>query len=322
MGLCVCALVAAAGLAAQAPAQAQEKYPDGPVTLIVPSNPGGPIDQLGRAVAQGLEKAWGKPVIVENKPGGGIIVGATAVARGKPDGKKLLINTVSIAVNPSLFKTLPYNAEKELVGVTYLAHNPYVLVARPRLGVKSVRELIDRAKKSATPLQFASPGKGTAHQYCMEQLQSEAGIKLTHIIYKGVPPALRAVLTDEIEVYCSDIPGALEPIKTGDLIPLAVTFPKRFPLLPDVPTMAEAGLPKVNAAGFYGIMTTAGTPKEIVAAIDRDIQAVIKEPEFQQRFKALIFDKVGGTPAEFNAFIKQETERYRKLSKAVGIEPE
>jgi tripartite-type tricarboxylate transporter receptor subunit TctC len=151
MGACICV-----GLVAAGQAQAQSKYPHGPVTLIVPATAGGPIDQLARTLARGLEKRWETPVIVENKPGGGIILAATTVARAKPDGQKLLISIASIAVNPSLFKNLPYDAEKELVGVTYLTHNPYVLVARPGLGVKTVAELIARAKKSVTPLQGAT----------------------------------------------------------------------------------------------------------------------------------------------------------------------
>jgi tripartite-type tricarboxylate transporter receptor subunit TctC len=292
------------------------------VTLIAPFAAGGTVDQVARELARALEKRWGTPVIVENKPGAGNILAATAVTRAKPDGHKLLFATTSISVNPILFKTLPYDPEKGLAAVSYLAASPNVLVVRPRVGVKTLRELIARASKSATPLQYASVGKGSAHHFCMELLQVEAGIKLTHIAYKGVAPALRAVLGDEVEVYCSDIPGATEPIKAGSLVPLAVTSSKRLAVLPDVPTMAEAGLPKYDNTGYVGIMTTGGTPKEIIEAINRDIQEVIKEPEFQTRFAGLGYDMLGGTPGEFADFIKRDIERYRSLAKAAGIEAE
>jgi tripartite-type tricarboxylate transporter receptor subunit TctC len=307
-------------LAAQA--QAQGRYPNGPVTLVAPYVAGGSVDQMGRALAQGLEKIWGKPVIVENKPGAGIIVAAASVARAKPDGQKLFFTTTNIAINPILFKSLPYDSEKGLAAVSYLTASPNILVVRPRLGVKTLKELIAFAKKSKTPLQYASPGKGTAHHFCMELLQVEAGIKLTHIAYKGIVPAVRATLTDEVEIYCSDLFGGLEPIKTGGFIPLAVTSAKRVAVLPDVPTMAEAGLPKYDNTGFLGIMTTGGTPKEIIDAINRDIQVVIKEPEFQKRFTALGYDMVGSTADEFGAFIKRETKRYRDLASAVGLQPD
>jgi tripartite-type tricarboxylate transporter receptor subunit TctC len=292
------------------------------VTLIAPFAAGGTVDQVARALARGLEKRWATPVIVENKPGAGNIVAATAVTRAKPDGQKLLFATTNVSVNPILFKTLPYDPEKGLAAVSYLAASPNILVVRPRVGVKSLGELIALASKSATPLQYASVGKGSAHHFCMELLQIEAGIKLTHIAYKGVAPALRAVLGDEVEVYCSDIPGAVEPIKAGSFVPLAVTSSKRVAVFPDVPTMAEAGLPKYDNTGYVGIMTTGGTPKEIIEAINRDIQEVIKEPEFQKRFAGLGYDMLGGTPNEFANFIKRDIERYRSLAKAAGIEPE
>ena len=319
IGLCICWFLAAA-LATQA--QAQGQYPNGPVTLVAPFAAGGTVDQVARELARGLEKKWGTPVIVENKPGAGNILAATSVARAKPDGQKLLFATTSISVNPILFKSLPYDIEKGLAAVSYLAASPNVLVVRPRLGIKTLQELIAHATKSATPLQYASVGKGSAHHFCMELLQVEAGIKLTHIAYKGVTPALRAVLSDEVEVYCSDIPGAVEPIKAGNFIPLAVTSAKRLEVLPDVPTMAEAGLPKYDNTGYVGIMTTGGTPKEILEAINRDIQAVIKEPEFQKRFAGLGYDMMGSTPSAFAAFIKSDIERYRNIAKTAGMEAE
>jgi tripartite-type tricarboxylate transporter receptor subunit TctC len=320
MGWCIGAALMATAVITQA--RAEVHYPNGPVTLIAPFAAGGTVDQVARALAHGLEKKWGTPVIVENKPGAGNILAATAVARAKPDGQTLLFATTNISVNAILFKTLPYDLEKGLAAVSYLAASPNVLVARPRVGVKTLRELIALAKKSPAPLQYASVGKGSAHHICMELFQVEAGVKLTHIAYKGVAPALRAVLSDEVELYCSDIPGAVEPIQTGKFIPLAVTGAKRIAALPNVPTMAEAGLPKYDNTGYVGIMTTGGTPSGILHAINRAIQVVIKEHDFQQRFSGLGYDMLGGTPEEFAAFIKRDIQRYRALAKAAGIQAE
>lgn len=316
--VCLAAFVAA-GITA---ATAQTPFPNGSVTLVAPFAAGGTVDQVARELARGLEKKWGVSVIVENRPGAGNLLAATTVAQAKPDGQKLLFASTSISVNPTLFKSLPYDPEKGLAAVSYLAASPNVLVVRPGLGVKSLQELIALAKKNKTPLQYASVGKGSAHHFCMELLQIEAGVKLTHLPYKGVAPAVRAVLSDEVPIYCSDIPGAMEPIRQGNFIPLAVTSAKRLAVLPDVPTIAEAGLPKYNNTGYVGIMTTGGTPKAIIDKINRDIQDVIKEPEFQKRFAALGYDMVGGTADQFGEFIKQDTQRYRALAKAAGIEAE
>lgn len=300
------------------PASAQ--FPNGTVTIIAPFASGGTVDQVARELARGLEKKWGVSVLVDNKPGAGNILAATTVAQSKPDGQKLLLATTSISVNPSVYKTLPYDTEKDLAAVSYLAASPNVLVVRPSLKVKTLQELIDLSKSSPTPLRYASVGKGSAHHFCMELLQIEARIKLIHIPYKGVSPAVAAVQSDEVPIYCSDIPGAVEPIKDGKFIPLAVTSAKRLGVLPNVPTMAEAGLPKYENSGYVGIMAPGGTPKELRETINRDIQDVIKQPDFQRRFSDLGYDMVGGTVDSFADFIKKDVVRYRDIAKAANME--
>lgn len=308
------------GVATTAPASAADFKPNGPVTIVAPFAAGGTVDQVARELGRGLEKLWGVPVLVDNKPGAGNILAATAIAQSKPDGQKLLLASTSISVNPSVYKSLPYDTEKDLAAVSYLAASPNVLVVRPKLNIKTLQELIERAKTAKPPLQYASVGKGSAHHFCMELLQIEAGIKMTHIPYKGVSPAVAALLGDEIGIYCSDTPGAMEPIKEGQFIPLAVTSSKRVSVLPDVPTMAEAGLPNYNNSGYVGIMAPGATPKDVREAINRDIQVVIKEPAFQKRFADLGYDMVGGSVDEFTAFIKRDVVRYSDIAKAANIE--
>lgn len=300
--------------------QALAQYPNGPVTIVAPFAAGGTVDQVARELARGLEKKWGVAVLVDNKPGAGNILAATSIAQSKPDGQKLLLTTTSISINPSVYKNLPYNPEKDLSAVSYLAASPNVLVVRDSLRVNSLQELIALAKSSAPPLRYASVGKGSAHHFCMELLQIQAKIKLVHIPYKGVAPAVSAVLNDEVPLYCSDIPGAVEPIKDGKFKPLAVTSAKRLSVLPNVPTMAEAGLPNFNNAGYVGIMAPGATPKDLRETINRAIQNVIKQPEFQQRFAALGYDMVGGTVDEFADFIKSDTARYSEIAKEANIE--
>jgi tripartite-type tricarboxylate transporter receptor subunit TctC len=308
----------AAAVAAVSPVQAQ--FPNGTVTIVAPFAAGGTVDQVARELARGLEKKWGVPVLVDNKPGAGNILAATAVAQSRPDGQKLLLASTSISINPSVYKVLPFDNEKDLAPVGYLAASPNVLTVRESVHVKTLKELLDLAKSSKTPLQYASVGKGSAHHFCMELLQIESGVRFVHVPYKGVSPALAAVLSDEVGIYCSDIPGAMEPIKDGKLIPLAVTSAKRVAVLPDVPTMAEAGLPNYNNSGYVGVMAPGGTPKEIREAINRDIQEVIKQPAFQKRFSDQGYDMVGGTVDEFADFIKRDTARYREIAKAANME--
>jgi len=194
------------GLAAATPALAAEFKPNGPVTIVAPFAAGGTVDQVARELGRGLEKMWGVSVLVDNKPGAGNLLAATAIAQSKPDGQKLLLASTSISINPSVYRSLPYDTEKDLAAVSYLAASPNVLVVRPKLNIKTLRELLERAKASKPPMQYASVGKGSAHHFCMELLQIEAGIKLTHIPYKGVSPAVAAMLGDEIGVIAATRP--------------------------------------------------------------------------------------------------------------------
>jgi len=302
---------------------ARADFPERTVKIVVPFDAGGTVDAVARALAQKLNDKWNVPVIVENRPGAGNTIGAAAVAKATPDGYTLLFANTSVSVNPSLFKSLPYDTERDLAPVVYLSPSPNILLAQRSLGVHSLKELLALAKsRDSNPLSYASVGKGSAHHFCMELLKSEAGINLLHVPYRGVAPAVLAVNRGEVDLYCSDIPGALNLMQGDKVVALGITSVKRSPTLPDVPPFAEVGLPNYAQAGYVGIMATGGTPDAVIGKLNASINEVIKEPEFAKRFAAFGYEMIGGSPAQFADFLRDDMARYRKLTQAAGITPE
>jgi tripartite-type tricarboxylate transporter receptor subunit TctC len=317
------AIAAGVAGAVLCPLLAQAEFPDRTVKIVVPFDAGGTLDAVGRALANRLNARWMVPVIVENRPGAGNTIGAGAVAKAQPDGYTLLLANTSVSVNPSLFKALPYDTLRDLAPVIYLSPSPNVLLAQKALGVNSLRELIALAILRATnPLSFGSVGRGSAHHFCMELLKSEAGIDLLHVPYRGVAPAVIAVTRGEVDLYCSDIPGALNLLQGDKVTALGITSAKRSPTLPAIPTIADEGLPGYAATGYVGIMVTGGTPLDIIRTINVSINEVVHEPEFAKQFATFGYEMTGGTIEEFANFLKQDIERYRRLSQAAGIAPE
>jgi tripartite-type tricarboxylate transporter receptor subunit TctC len=315
-------LVAMALLAVSiAPVAAQ--FPERTVRIVVPFDAGGTVDAVARALANRLNTKWKVPVIVENRPGAGNTIGAGAVARAEPDGYTLLFANTSVSANPSLFKSLPYDTLRDLAPVVYLSPSPNVLLAQRSLGAGTLKELIALAKsRAAKPLSYATVGRGSAHHFCMELLKSQAGIDLLHVPYRGVAPAVLAVTRGEVDLYCSDIPGALNLLKGDKVLPLGITSVKRAPTLPDIPSFSEAGLPDYSATGYVGIMVTGGTPANVVQTLNTAINDVIRDPDFSHRFAEFGYDMVGGTVADFAAFLKDDIARYLKITKDAGIAPE
>ena len=304
-----------------APALAQ--FPERTVRIVVPFDAGGTVDAVARALANRLNAKWNVPVIVENRPGAGNTIGAAAVARAEPDGYTLLFANTSVSANPSLFKSLSYDTLRDLAPVVYLSPSPNVLLAQNSLGVGSLKELIALAKARASkPLSYATVGRGSAHHFCMELLKSQAGIDLLHVPYRGVAPAVLAVTRGEVDLYCSDIPGALNLLKGGKVIPLGITSVKRAPTLPDIPSFSEAGLPNYSATGYVGIMVTGGTPADVVQKLNTAINDVVRDPDFSRRFAEFGYDMVGGSVADFAAFLKDDIARYLRITKDAGIVPE
>jgi tripartite-type tricarboxylate transporter receptor subunit TctC len=314
--------MAAIALGVLASGNALAEYPDHTVKIVVPFEAGGTVDLVARALAERLSKTWQMPVIVENRPGAGNTVGANAVAHAAPDGHTLLLATTNVSVNPSLFKTLPFDTERDLAPVVFLAPSPNVLLAQKALNVDTLRDLIALAKSRKDPLTFASVGKGSFHHLSMELFKREAGIDLIHVPYRGVAPAMLAFMRGDVDLYCSDIPGAISHLRSGDVHPLAVTSAKRLALIPDVPSMAEAGLPHYDAAGYVGIMTTGGAPAAVIETLNKAINAIVLDPDFNARFADLGYEMVGSSVEEFSRFLKADIERYAALMKAAGITAE
>jgi tripartite-type tricarboxylate transporter receptor subunit TctC len=294
------------------------EYPDRTVKIIAPFEAGGTVDAVARFLASRLNARWRVPVIVENRPGAGNIVGASAVAQAQPDGYTLLFANTSISVNPSLYKSLPYDTAKDLAPVVFLSASPNVLLAQKALGVATLPQLIALAKSRQQPMTFASVGKGSFHHISMELFRIAARVELLHIPYKGAAPAMLAFLRGDVDLYCSDLPGAIGPIGNGDVVPLAITSATRAAILPAVPTMAEAGLPGYAAIGYVGIMTTGGTPPDVIAKLNSAINGVVREPEFSTHFAALGYEMTGGSVEDFATFIRDDTARYARLIKALG----
>ena len=315
----LCAVGAVAALATAAHAE----FPERTVRIVVPFDAGGTVDAVARALANRLNVKWNVPVIVENRPGAGNTIGAAVVAKAEPDGYTLLFANTSVSVNPSLFKALPYDTLRDLSPVVYLSPSPNVLLAQKALGVASLPELVALARtRRGNPLSYASVGRGSAHHFCMELLKSEAGIELLHVTYRGVAPAVLAVTRGEVDLYCSDIPGALNLLRGDKVVALGITSRTRSPALPEVPPLAEQGLPNYAATGYVGIMATGNTPRDIVDKLNAAINDVVREPDFARNFAAFGYEMVGGSVEDFAGFLKQDIERYRRLTQAAGIAPE
>lgn len=299
-----------------------QEYPQRPIRFVVPFPPGGLVDILARSIGAKLTEAWGQPVVVENRPGSGGIVGADAVAKAPADGYTLLLANTNVAINPSLYKSLPYDTAATFVPVVHATSVPNILVVHTDVAVRSLEDLIRLAKSSPGKLNYASPSSGTFPHLAFEMFKMFAGVNITHVPYKGAAPALNAILAKEVEALSSDIPGALPHVKTGRLRALAITSTKRSSALPEVPTMAEAGLKDYEAIGWQGVMVTAGTSRAIVERLNRQIVAALKAPDLQSRMLAQGVDIVAGTPEEFTSFFRRDMERWAHTVKASGAKAE
>ena len=320
-----CNLLHVLGVAAMAlcPTMARADFPERTVRIVVPFEAGGTVDAVARALANRLNARWNVPVIVDNRPGAGNTIGAAAVAKAEPDGYTLLFANTSVSVNPSLFKTLPYDTLRDLSPVVYLSPSPNILLVQKTLGIGALPDLVALAQaRRGNPLSYASVGRGSAHHFCMELLKSEAGIELLHVPYRGVAPAVLAVTRGEVDLYCSDIPGAINLLRGDKVAALGITSRTRSPALPDIPPLAEQGLPNYAATGYVGIMVTGNTPRDIVDRLNAAINDVVREPDFAKTFAAFGYQMVGGSVEFFSSFLKQDIERYRRLTQAAGIAPE
>jgi tripartite-type tricarboxylate transporter receptor subunit TctC len=305
-----------------APAAAHAAYPERVITLIVPFAAGGPTDIIARIVSLAFQKSLGQSVIVENRGGGGGNPGMAIAARATPDGYTLLLTSTAIAVNPALYNNLPYDPFKDFTPICELVNAPNVLFVRADSDIKSVADLIARAKAAPGALNYSSPGAGTKSHLTAEQLKLRAGIDMVHIPYRGGGPATMAVLEGTVHVGSVALAPVEPLIKEGKFRALAMTGAERWFSLPDVPTMIESGFPGFISETFNALFAPAGTPPEIIALLARESQAALKTPEAREQAHRAGYQIVGGTPDELAARLKAEVPAVKELVSRLGIKPE
>jgi tripartite-type tricarboxylate transporter receptor subunit TctC len=297
-------------------------YPSKPIKIIVPYVAGGPSDLFARAVGQLLTEAWSQPVVIENRPGASGNVGVLAAVRSPADGHTLTTVSIAFAVSPAMDSKLGYDPVKDLAPISLLASINNMLVVHPAVPVKSVKELIAFAAARPGQVTFASGGAGGAQHLSGELFASLANVKLTHIPYKGSAPGVTALIGGETMIGFADMVITLPHVKSGRLHALAVTGSQRSNLVPDVPTIAESGLPGYAVTAWFGLLAPAATPPEIIARISAEIQKGFKTPQMRERFSALGAEPVGNSPEQFAGFLKTEMAKWAKLVKTAGIHAE
>lgn len=318
--LALSAALACLATVAAMPAWASDAWPTKPIKWVVPYPPGGSTDMLARIVSQKLGERLGQPVVVENKAGAGGNVGTDYVVKQPADGYTIVMGNIGpIAINPSLYPDLPYNPGKDLAPVTMLMAVPNLLVVNPGLPVQSVKDLIQYGKHQATPLSYATPGAGTSLHLAGELFASTTGMRMMHVPYKGSAPGLNDTMAGHVPLMFDNMPSALQLVKAGKLRALAITSAQRSPLLPEVPTMAEAGLRGYEIAGWFGVLVPAATPKPIVARLNSELEAVLKMPEVRKKIDEMGGIISGAGPEAFGRYIEAETEKWRKLVRSANI---
>lgn len=318
------AALVATGLAVAAPnagAQAPN-YPTKPVRLMIPFTAGSATDLLARRLAIKMTDTWGQQVVVDNRGGGGGTLATHIVVKATPDGYTLLVHSIAFAMNAALYTKLPYDSVKDLTGVSQIAVSTSLLVASPKLGVKTINELIAIAKAKPGQLNYSSSGVGSGTHLNAEQFRFGAGIEVVHVPYKGVPEQLIDTQTGRIHYFLSPLVPALPFIRDGRVIPLAVTTARRSSVLPDVPTMAEAAIPGYEFQAWFGFFAPVKTPRPIVDQISKEIARIVDLPDIKTQMVNQGEEPRASSPEEFNRFVRAEIEKYRALVKRAGIRVE
>ena len=298
---------------------AQAPYPTKPIRIVVPFPAGGTTDILARAVAQKLTETMGQTVVVDNRPGAGGNIGAELVAKSPPDGYTLLMGTVGThAINASLYAKMPYDHVKDFAPVILVAGVPNVLVVNPSVPANNVQELIAYIKANPGKVNFASSGSGTSIHLAGELFKTMAGVSMTHVPYKGSAPAVTDLLGGQVQLMFDNLPSALPHIKAGKLRALAVTSTQRASALPDVPTVAEAGLPGFDATSWFGLLAPAGTPKDVVAKLNAEVAKWLASPEAREKLASQGAIAAGQSPEDFTRHIAAETAKWQKVVKESG----
>src|SRR5258706_3785734 len=313
--LSMSALISAAQVTSTSAAR---EYPTKPIRIVVPFAAGGGADVVARLVGQKLGEAYKQPVVIDNRGGGTTVLPTDAVAKASPDGYTLLLVTSGHVINPSFFAILPFDAVKDFAPVTQVTSQAYMLGVYPGLSAKTVKEFITLAKAKPEQLNYASGGNGNATHLGAELLKDLAGIELVHVPYKGGGPALIALVSGEVAMLFSSASFTLPQVKVGKIRALAVTGTNRSPVAPELPTVAEAGVPGFELTSWYGVVAPANTPKAIIASLRNEIVMALSAPELKARLAADANEPVGSTPAEFAAYIAAEIPKWARIVKKSG----
>lgn len=293
-------------------------YPNKPVRMVVPFAVGGAADVVPRIVGPKLVETWGQQLIVDNRPGAAGIIGSELVAKSPATGYTLLLAAVAHAINPSLYKKLPYELAKDFAPVTLLASTPSVLLLNPSIPANSVKEFVALAKAKPGQFNFGSPGNGTSSHLAAELFSSMAGVKMTHVSYKGPPAALIDLIAGRIEFYINTLPSAMPHVRAKKLKVLAVTSLNRTALLPDLPTVSEAGVPGYEMTSWYGVLAPNGTPRGVIQKLNSDLVRAIRIPEVSEKLIEAGAEPVANTPEQYAAFIRSELKKWAKVVQESG----
>lgn len=311
-------------LVATALAAGAQTYPARAVHFVVPYPAGGYYDLLARVIGVKLNENWGQPVLVENRVGANGMIGTDFVAKSASDGYTIMMGGIGPhGINPSMYAKLPYNPVRDFAAVIHVASAPNVLVVHPSVATRSVRELIALARAQPGQLTFSSAGSGSSQHLSGEMLKMMAGVNMTHVPYKGSAPAVTAVLAGEVSLLFGTMADVVEHVRGGKVRALAVTSARRIPVLPDVPTMVEAGVPGYEATAWFGVLAPAATPREIVTRLNQDIGRVLQMPDVLARISQQgSAEIVGGTPEQFGDFIRAEVAKWALVVKQAGVKVE
>jgi len=313
------AALATGRVALSASAQAQPAFPSKPVRLVVTYPPGGTVDTIARTLAPKLSLRWGQPVFVENRPGGGGLIGAQAVLMAPADGHTLLFDASNHAQNPALRNRMPFDTLRDLAPVSLLVKVPNLIVVNPQFQAKTLKELIALAKAQPDRINYASAGNGSSPHLAGELFTSVTATRMTHVPYKGGGPAMVDVMAGQVPLFFSSLVSALPHVKAGKLLPLAVAGQRRSPVLPDVPTAAEAGVPGYEMYEWNAVLAPAATPPAIVEHVSKDIAAVLADREVNAALIAMGAEVIGSTPAELDRFRRAEIAKWSRLATQVNL---
>jgi len=318
----ICRFSLAALVAVAAPLATAQTFPVKPIRFVVPFAPGGGTDLLARAIGQRLTDVLGQPVVVDNRAGAGGVIGADLVAKAAPDGYTIVLGSPGpLTINPNLRPSIPYRL-KDFAPITLATISPFVLVVNPALGVASVKELIALAKAKPGALNFGSGGNGSVAHLAGEQFKALAGVQITHVPYKGSNPSIIDLIGGQLQLVIDNLPVLVLHVRSGRLKALALGTRKRSVLLPEVPTMIEAGVPGYQASTAFGVLAPAGTPRAIMARLNREIVTILRAPDLIERFAGLGLEAVGSTPEEYAEHLRAELAQYSKLIKSIGLKLE